>query len=223
MIHIELLLVTNKQTNKHVVCFTTMEFISFDNVLLTMSGRCFLSSFIFLSLLLIDHSSGGFNCTTSLVMCRSSTWNSLALDNSVTLGENRILVGFWTLPLESSSHGGWSLNNKTNDGGHSVLFTWALTPSAVTYRTCFRISRHMRPCLYYSNSTSTFHPMLIGDLIFKLNPGSVNGTIPTICSVRGYRRRCGSLRQPQNLINVNCSDPNTRTCSNLNHPLSLCL
>ena len=50
-------------------------------------------------------------------MCRNSTWNSLVVDNRVIPGENRILAGFWTLPLESSSHGGWSLNNKTNDGG----------------------------------------------------------------------------------------------------------
>ena len=39
--------------------------------------------------------------------------------------------------------------------------------------------------------------------------------------MRGSRRRCGALRQPQNLSNVNCSDPNTRSGSNFNHPLSL--
>ena len=176
-----------------------------------MSGRGFLCSFIFLSLLLRDHSNGGFNCTTSLLMCWNSTWNSLVLDNRVIPGENRILAGFWTLPLESSSHDGWSLNNNTNDGGHCVLFTWALKPSAVVYRTRFRIRRHMCPCLYYSNSTSTFHPLLIGDLVFKLNPGPVNGTIPTISFVRGSRRRCGSLRQPQiqtlalvAILNIRC-------------------
>ena len=176
-----------------------------------MSGCGFLCSFIFFSLLLRDHSNGGFNCTTSLLMCWNSTWNSLVLDNRVIPGENRILAGFWTLPLESSSHDGWSLNNNTNDGGHCVLFTWALKPSAVVYRTRFRIRRHMCPCLYNSNSTSTFHPLLIGDLVFKLNPGPVNGTIPTISFVRGSRRRCGSLRQPQiqtlalvAILNIRC-------------------
>ena len=64
--------------------------------------------------------------------------------------------------------------------------------------------------------------MLIGDLFFKLNPGPVNGTIPTIAFVRGSRKRCGSLRHPQNLINVNISDPNTRFSGNFNHPLSVC-
>ena len=64
--------------------------------------------------------------------------------------------------------------------------------------------------------------MLIGDLFFKLNPGPVNGTIPTIAFVRGSRKRCGSLRHPQNLINVNTSDPNTRFSGNFNHPLSVC-
>ena len=99
---------------------------------------------------------------------------------------------------------------------------WALKPSAVTYRTRFRIRRHRCPCLYYSNSTWTFHPLLIGDLFFKLNPGPVNGTIPTIAFVRGSRKRCGSLRHPQNLININISDPNTRSSGNFNHPLSVC-
>ena len=64
--------------------------------------------------------------------------------------------------------------------------------------------------------------MLIGDLFFKLNPGPVNGTIPTIAFVRGSRKRCGSLRHPQNLININISDPNTRSSGNFNHPLSVC-
>ena len=40
--------------------------------------------------------------------------------------------------------------------------------------------------------------------------------------MRGSRKRCGSLRHPQNLINVNISDPNTRFSSNFNHPLSVC-
>ena len=65
-------------------------------------------------------------------MCWNSTWNSLVVDNRVIPSENRILACFWTLRLESSSHGGWSLNNKTNDGSHCVLFTWALKPSPVT-------------------------------------------------------------------------------------------
>ena len=64
--------------------------------------------------------------------------------------------------------------------------------------------------------------MLIGDLFFKLNLGPVNGTIPTIAFVRGSRKRCGSLRHPQNLININISDPNTRSSGNFNHPLSVC-
>ena len=40
--------------------------------------------------------------------------------------------------------------------------------------------------------------------------------------MRGSRKRCGSLRHPQNLINVNISDPNTRFSGNFNHPLSVC-
>ena len=71
----------------------------------------------------------------------------LVVVSSVIPSENQILVDFWRLLLESLSHVGWSLNNKTNDGSHSVLSTWALTPSDVTYRTRFRIRRHKRPAL----------------------------------------------------------------------------
>ena len=31
--------------------------------------------------------------------------------------------------------------------------------------------RQRRPCIYYFNATATFSPLLLGDLVFKLNPG----------------------------------------------------
>ena len=34
-----------------------------------------------------------------------------------------------------------------------------------------KFKRSKRPCLYYSNSSATFHCPLEGDLVFKLNPG----------------------------------------------------
>lgn len=43
--------------------------------------------------------------------------------------------------------------------------------NAVVQGRYVRIRRYKRPCAYYSNSTATFRPLLIGDLVFKLNPG----------------------------------------------------
>ena len=34
-----------------------------------------------------------------------------------------------------------------------------------------RTKRCKRPCSYYCNSSATFHCLLVGDLVFKLNPG----------------------------------------------------
>ena len=44
----------------------------------------------------------------------------------------------------------------------------------------------MRPCAYYANSVATFHIVLdVGDLVFKLNPGSTgNAHITSIVSSR---------------------------------------
>ena len=43
-----------------------------------------------------------------------------------------------------------------------------------------RSRRSKSPCAYYANSTATFHPLLEGDLVFKLNSGpsqqSINST-----------------------------------------------
>ena len=53
-----------------------------------------------------------------------------------------------------------------------------------------KFKRGKRPCAYYSNSSATFHCMLEGDLVFKLNPGPANNgdqsTISTHCSRGRY-------------------------------------
>ena len=57
-----------------------------------------------------------------------------------------------------------------------------------TVRRCLSIrghKRHKPPCTYYSESNATFHPLLTGYLIFKLNPGPTGiRTIPVIVSSR---------------------------------------
>ena len=56
-------------------------------------------------------------------------------------------------------------------------------------QTCPVKIRRYNTCAYYSNSTASFHPLLIGDLVFKLNPGPLRNKIRVICSLRGVHKR----------------------------------
>ena len=51
-----------------------------------------------------------------------------------------------------------------------------LSSSKVKFR------RHKCPCSYYFNSMATSHLPLVGDLVFKLNPGAVVNSTPRIAS-----------------------------------------
>ena len=65
--------------------------------------------------------------------------------------------------------------------------------------------RHGCPCfIYYANSDVTFHLEFIGDLAFKLNPGPLSRSIPTIVSRHeSFRNNKGIWRcNPRNLISV---------------------
>ena len=83
--------------------------------------------------------------------------------------------------------------------------------------------RCKRPCLYYANYTASFHLLLIGDLVFKLNPGpdfARNCYIKPIVSVRTSQVSMPiSQRNENNLIKINCL-PAIR---NVEHQLSICL
>ena len=56
----------------------------------------------------------------------------------------------------------------------------------------------------YANSDATFHLELIGNLVFKLNPGPLSPSIPTTVSRHeSFRNNKGiSRRNPRNLISV---------------------
>ena len=56
-----------------------------------------------------------------------------------------------------------------------------------------KFKRGKRPCAYYSNSSATFHCMLDGDLVFKLNPGPTNNDDQTTISTHCSRGRCAAL------------------------------
>ena len=83
--------------------------------------------------------------------------------------------------------------------------------------------RCKRACLYYANSTASFHLLLIGDLVFKLNPGpdfAGNCYVKPIVSVRASRASLPILQGiNNNLIKINCL-PAIR---NVEHQLSICL
>ena len=66
---------------------------------------------------------------------------------------------------------------------------------------------------------------LIGDLVFKLNPGPTGERIPVIVSTRSDYRHIAQLTMPScnagNLININCS-AGLSLNGYYNHPLTLC-
>ena len=64
-----------------------------------------------------------------------------------------------------------------------------------------RIRRYRCLCAYYSNTSASFHPFLIDDLVFKLNPGPKG--IPLIVSTRSnYIRETQPSSLLQNISNL---------------------
>ena len=78
------------------------------------------------------------------------------------------------------------------------------TPVRVAVKSA-KIKRCKCPCAYYSNSTATFHCLLEGDLVFKLNPGPSGRPIPTIVSVRDEPRQ--THNNGHNSKNLSCVQP----------------
>ena len=84
-----------------------------------------------------------------------------------------------------------------------------------------RLRRHKCPTSYYANSCASFHQVLIGDLVYKLNPGPERQNIPTIVSTRQRNNAAVCMpnsRNSSNLIQAHCL-PRNCLSSNL---LSLC-
>ena len=55
-----------------------------------------------------------------------------------------------------------------------------------------------RPCIYYFNTTATFCPLLLGDLVFKLNPGPAH-TSSRLNGLKQNIQRSRSTRNAENL------------------------
>lgn len=91
---------------------------------------------------------------------------------------------------------------------NEALVSRYMTPCPASQRQR-KIRRHKRPCAYYSNPTATFHALLVGDLVFKLNPGPTVNCILAVVSTRSDHQQIAQLSRPShdlgNLININCS------------------
>ena len=64
-----------------------------------------------------------------------------------------------------------------------------------------RYRRGKRPSVYYANSTATFHPLVEGDLVFKLNPGPEYQCAKSTYS-RHHTRKTRPARNTSNLIEI---------------------
>ena len=95
------------------------------------------------------------------------------------------------------------------------------TPVCVAVKSV-KIKRCKCPCAYYSNSTATFHCLLEGDLVFKLNPGPSGRPIPIIVSVRDEPGR--THNNGHNSKNLSCVQPAKLRPTNMSQRLlSFCL
>lgn len=95
------------------------------------------------------------------------------------------------------------------------------TPVCVAVKSV-KIKRCKSPCAYYSNSTATFHCLLEGDLVFKLNPGPSGRPIPTIVSVRDEPGQ--THNNGHNPKNLSCVQPAKLRPTNMSQSLlSFCL
>ena len=110
-------------------------------------------------------------------------------------------------------------NNRTVTNDRTFCANKALLSSFWGWN--FMIKCHQRPCVCYSSSTATFHCLLVGDLVFKLNLGPENNdNLSTFCS-HGIWKTSLSVRSrnSSNLIVVN----RLPLVRNFKRPLSFCL
>ena len=105
------------------------------------------------------------------------------------------------------------LRNNVTTGLERFIYSGLLSTCHLEYRshkTMIKWAKQL--CVYYSNSSATFHCLLVGDLVFKLNPGPLNS---------GYEQSSARRlsRNSSNLITVHRQPYNGSS----NAPLSLCL
>jgi len=156
----------------------------------------FRRSIIFALFFLFIGSTGVSNYIKSCLTTENVFWSDFLVRKVATSTEK---PGFaiWFRP--TSRYGFFTAhrtNNRADSSPCKLFSSWQLRHIATIFSSAKvgiltrerKLKRCKHPCLYYSNSSATFHCVLEGDLVFKLNPGPYNGgqsTIQPRCS-----RRC---------------------------------
>ena len=143
-----------------------------------------------------------YNQNRTSLTCSSSNWCSLVADYGAFCCKNQCFVVYSELVSQYSSHGSWSLHNGLNIHWWYVLSPLCWNSNKSKHPRRVKNRRHKRPCTYYSNSTATFHLLLQGDLVFKLNPGPEEYQISSIVSSRLNTHQHMSTDRNRNLDNL---------------------
>ena len=100
----------------------------------------------------------------------------------------------------------WKWNASTNGSSH--ILSCAATKTRLTsfVPTKVKLRRHKFPCSYYSNSMATFHLPLVGDLVYKLNPGPVDNATrnPGETNNEQSHKRITGKRSNNIILHINC-------------------
>ena len=182
--------------------------------------RGFCCSWLVGILLLLECLVLDFKPSGRILSQSSNDWPCMSSKESILTAERE---GFGHGLRMSCSVGFHAMAHKNNQV-HLALFGCLSIPSRSRLRHGCNIRRKSRPCIYHANSVSTFQPLLVGDLVFKINPG------PNIASLGIQSRsfatgKCNtkkSSRNTRNLIKINCSMDASVLNRNRVHSLLLC-
>lgn len=130
--------------------------------------RGFCCSWLIWNLLLSQSLVLAFKPVGRILSRPCNDWPRGSLNESIftAIGEDfchGLRMSFWDFGFPNTAH-------KYNQA-HLALFDCLLIPNRPIFRHRCVIKRQCRPCIYYANSVSTFQPLLVGDLVFKINPG----------------------------------------------------
>ena len=138
----------------------------------TLLSGFLLALFLLVSIYSRNDADVGDSCLTS----QRRSWAFFHVGKPYNLAFSRIIV-------ESTANFTSRIVLPWNNNGKAV--TTVYPTGSVLNKGAFvfiknRSRRSKSPCAYYANSTATFHPLLEGDLVFKLNSGpsqqSINST-----------------------------------------------